>query len=67
MKKLIFMLVIFITTPAFAGAAFLKSEYPSATTKLCIYEYQFNMYTLTIPNTQICPLWVEIENRKIKK
>lgn len=60
MKYLIFL--IMLTSPAFAGTAFLKSEYITGTTKQCVYDYLGNTYVVTIPNTKICQLTIEVVN-----
>ena len=59
MKKLILVLLL-VSTTAFAGTAFFKYERTTGMTKQCVYDYLGNEYTITIKSYKLCPMSIEV-------
>lgn len=62
MKKfvLVAIAVSVITSPAWAGTAFLVREYVTNQTKTCIYSFLGNEYARTIKAYQMCPYSIKV-------
>lgn len=62
MKKLVLAVVAAsaITSPAWAGTAFLVREYVTNQTKTCIYSFLGNEYARTIRAYQMCPYSIKV-------
>ena len=59
MKKLL-LIVLLLSSPAFAARAFYVGETKSGMTKQCHYEYLGERYSITIANYKLCPMSIEV-------
>jgi hypothetical protein len=60
MKTIIAILLLSISTLAFAGTAFFKYEYESGMNKVCVYDYLGSDYAITIKGYKLCPITIEV-------
>jgi hypothetical protein len=51
---------LLISSPAFAGTAYLKGEKTTGMTKQCFYDYMGSQYTITIKNYELCPYTIQV-------
>jgi len=55
-----FIALLLLTSPAYAGTAFLTGEITQGMTKICIYEYLGSVYSVTKKSYELCPLTIEV-------
>lgn len=60
MKRLMLVLLL-ISSSAFAGTAFFKYERTSGMNKICFYDYLGSEIAITIGAVQLCPLTIEVD------
>jgi len=60
MKTIMAIVLLSISTLAFAGTAFFKYEHISGMNKICVYDYLGSDYAITIKSYQLCPLNIQV-------
>ncbi len=45
---------------ATAGTAFLKSQYVSGMSRICLYDHLGSTVAITIPSYSVCPLTIQV-------
>jgi len=61
-NKLIVMLLLLLTTNAFAAMAFLVSQYVDGQSRICIYDHLGSEYIITIKAYEVCPVTIQVSN-----
>lgn len=49
-----------LSTPAFAGHAFLMGQYVSGLNRICLYNHLGSTIAITIPASQVCAAQIRV-------